>query len=237
MSNDKDNSFCPGSTVFISQQLTQPKRDPIIIPLFSKKALWPLQDVLQLQNNVQLNNPPLSLTPLSYSISLSLPAADHDGKMHLTSPQSHQARGFHTLKHASLPWLPQTSTPRRWTSLSIIFGQVSGRRMLLSAAVKNDKGDTHARLRSSAVWGSAGDWSASAPSFPSFQYARSRSPLVHWALSSLRCGPPPPQHHFSPPSLLETVDEKMANKAKHVYVFQNFLEIFKTCCKVGRGRS
>ena len=44
-------------------------RDPIIIPLFTKKAFWPLQDVLQLQNKVQLNNP----SPLSLSFSLFRP--------------------------------------------------------------------------------------------------------------------------------------------------------------------
>ncbi|KAI4790000.1 hypothetical protein KUCAC02_034902 [Chaenocephalus aceratus] len=38
-------------------------RDPIIIPLLTKKASWPPRDVLQLQNKVQLNNP----SPLSFS--------------------------------------------------------------------------------------------------------------------------------------------------------------------------
>lgn len=47
---------------------------PIIIPLFTKKAFWPLQDVLQLQNNVQLNNPPLSPSLSFTHLSLSLSA-------------------------------------------------------------------------------------------------------------------------------------------------------------------
>lgn len=45
--------------MYLNSSHPKKKKDPIIIPLFSKKAFWPLQDVPQLQNNIQLNNPPL----------------------------------------------------------------------------------------------------------------------------------------------------------------------------------
>ncbi|KAF0045904.1 hypothetical protein F2P81_002433 [Scophthalmus maximus] len=91
-------------------------------------------------------------------------------------------------------------------------GRSRGRRTLLSAAVGDDEGETqtHAHTAfgsgSSAVWGSAGDWSASAPSVPSFLCARSRSPLVHRASAALRRSFPPP------PTTLEAVGGRQTRR-------------------------
>lgn len=46
-----------------------------------------------------------------------MPAADHDGRYtQLVHKVTQRARTLYP------PWLPQTSTPRRWTSLSIMLG-------------------------------------------------------------------------------------------------------------------
>lgn len=120
----------------------------IIMPLFSRKAFWSPTDVPQLQNTLQPNNPAL------------FPATAPSGSC-TQSRQEHTQLVHKVVKagrslahaHARLPWLPQTSTPRRQASFIIILLAGLGR----SDAVfglrnkKDVSGDTRAGLRSSAV--------------------------------------------------------------------------------------
>lgn len=211
-----------------------PKRDPVIIPLFSKKASWPLQDVLQLQNNVHLNNPPLSLThslllSLRLSSQPSLAAADQDGKYTQLVHKVTKLEGRHALARASLPWLPQTRSPRRWMSLKIIFGQVSGCRTLLWAAVKKRRRGRHTRsapfirclgLRWRLICLS---------SFLPFLPIRAL-PLLLVHRVALRWGPPHlhTQALFSPTSLLEAAGGEAELWALQTCVLTDFVGFLKT---------
>lgn len=146
-----------------------------------------MSDVPQLQNTVHLNNPALSPPQRS------LATADHDGKTRTTCPQSHQRSTVSaTCACASLPLLPQTSTPRRQASLSIIFGAGFGlTNTAFSCGIKKKRQEQrHTSWAPSRL--SAGDWSASAPSLASFLYARSRYMRGDCACSGPRMRTPPP---------------------------------------------
>lgn len=108
-------------------------------PFQHESVLVPPSDVPQLQNTVQLNNPTLS------------PAGCR--RSHATCPQSRQSWRFsRTRTRTTLPWLPQTSTPRRQASFSIILGAGLGLSdVVFSCGIKRMRAEKRAGLRSSAV--------------------------------------------------------------------------------------
>lgn len=202
-------------------------QDPIIIPLFTKKAFWPPEDVPQLQNNVQLNNPPLSLTsalPLSLSSSALSACRRSRWQIHSTCPQSHQARGFHALTHASLPWLPQTSTPRRWTSLSIIFG-------LADAAFSCCK-KRQGRHTRSAPFICCLELRWRLICFSSFlPFLPIRALPLAARSPRLLCAEDPPSITAIQPRCWKT-NRQEEKSGKHVYVFHDFTCFFKQAVKL-----
>lgn len=154
------------------------KQDPIIIPLFSKKAFWPPQDVPQLQNNVQLNNPPslsLSLTPalpLSLSPAPPSPACRRSRwQIRSTCPRSRQKLAAVAPPCARAYLDCRRRAPR---GDGRVGASLSGCRTVRSAAGKTTRathtlGSVHPLSRAPL----ATDLLQLLP-FPSFLYARSR---------------------------------------------------------------
>lgn len=165
--------------------------------------------MLQLQNNVHLNNPPLSLTHKhtythlhSHSLSplqlaaLSLAAADRDGKITLNlSTKSLKLEDCHTLPRASLYLGRRRRAPRGdgrvWRSFS---GGFRGCRTPLWAAVKKRQGRQAHTFGSvhPLSWAPLGDWFASAPFLPFLPMRALPPPCSFTVLLCAESPPPPP---------------------------------------------
>lgn len=115
-------------------------------PLFSTRAFWsPRRRAATTKYGPVEQSSPLSLSALA--------AADHHARTHATCPQSRQSwRLSRTRTRNPLPWLPQTSTPRRQASFSIILE--AGLRLsdvVFICGIKGMLAEERAGLRSSAV--------------------------------------------------------------------------------------
>lgn len=91
--------------------------------------------------------------PVEQSNPLSRSAPAGCRRSDATCPQSRESWRFsRTRTRTSLPWLPQTSTPRRQASFSIILGAGSGLSdVVFSCGIKRMRAEKRAGLRSSAV--------------------------------------------------------------------------------------